>query len=157
MLKVGVLHKLTGWLSMLLVAVMLASSLPEAAWSASEPPTVSDADSITSVCAFFRKSIALADGDDVWLTEYIVTCIKYTITNAFLQFLTAFYGAVETPIRAAITLAVALFGVLLASGMIEKPARDSFIFLMKLACVTYLFRSQRLLGCLIAALKRWIA
>lgn len=101
-------------------------------------------------CKMIREEIELDDKDGAWITEYIITCIKavimgdddYGITGAFEIFLNAFYPALEPIIQVAVTLAVILLGAALLAGLIEKPARDVFIFLLKLAMVVYFVQTS---------------
>jgi hypothetical protein len=101
-------------------------------------------------CQMIRETIERDDKDGAWITEYIITCIKavimgddkYGITGAFEIFLNAFYPALEPIIQAAVTLAVVLLGAALLTGLIEKPARDVFVFLLKLAMVVYLVQTS---------------
>lgn len=88
-------------------------------------------------CQQIRQEVAGSDVDGVYLTEYIVKCVKTIATEVFEQFIEQFYPYVEAAITAVLTLAVCIFGVLMLTGSIEKSSRDSFVLLFKMACVLY--------------------
>jgi type IV secretory pathway VirB6-like protein len=74
------------------------------------------------------------------LSNRIVGCVRQTLDNtasAFLNPYTGFYSIVRKPIFALITLAIAIYGVMLASGMVEKPSRDTLVLLLKIAFVVW--------------------
>ncbi len=73
----------------------------------------------------------------VGLTNHIVGCIRETLDGATDKFFTGFYPIVSKGISAAMTMAVIVFGILGAFGMLEKIGRDSIVLLLKLACVSY--------------------
>lgn len=95
---------------------------------------------VQSTCQMIRQQVESSDLDGAWLTEYIVTCTKTVVLQAFREFLYQFYTIVHVIITAALTLAVVLFGVMLMTGVIEKSARDSFVGLFKFACVLFFVR-----------------
>lgn len=94
-------------------------------------------ENVRGKCATIREDIRAKDRDGVYLSEYIVTCVRTVVTDAFANFIAGFYPAVEDAIGAAVTLAVLFLGAGLATGMIEKTSRDSFIVLVKIASVLY--------------------
>lgn len=95
---------------------------------------------VQSTCQAIRQQVEGSDIDGAWLTEYIVTCTKTVVLQAFLRFVVEFYTIMHEIIMAAMTLAVTLFGVLLITGMIEKSARDTFVGLFKFGCVLFFVR-----------------
>lgn len=95
---------------------------------------------VKSTCQQIRQQVESSDKDGAWLTEYIVTCTKTVVLDAFRKFIYEFYTIMHEIIMAAMTLAVTLFGVLLITGMIEKSARDSFVGLFKFGCVLFFVR-----------------
>lgn len=144
--------RLLGFLRLmaLLLIVGFSAAYPDVSYAAEAPAAEEGAEGARSQCEFIREQIALFDNDGVYLIESTVTCIKavivgdarYGITGAFGKFLLAFYPVFEPIIRVALTLAVALFGAMMLAGLIEKPARDSFVVLMKLACVMYFVQTS---------------
>ena len=95
---------------------------------------------VQATCQMIRQQVEGSDIDKAWLTEYIVTCVKTVVLQAFIQFVVQFYTIMHQIIMAAMTLAVTLFGVLILTGMIEKSARDSFVGLFKFGCVLFFVR-----------------
>ncbi len=100
---------------------------------------------MASTCETRRAQIIAADADGVWLTEAIVDCISYTVREAFTIFITTLYPKISAIVGACVTLAVVIFGTLVASGMIEKSSRDTFVTLFKVACVTYFVQTSTVL------------
>ncbi len=84
---------------------------------------------------------ALAQGNPVDCNEYVglthrmAGCLRATIESGMEKFLTDFYPMISTIINAFLILAVSIYGVMLAQGMVEKVGRDTIIFLLKLAFV----------------------
>lgn len=133
-------------LALCALGVLLGSLLVEQAAQASTPPGGSgfkrtsysgEAGNVEKRCKEIREEIKSDDKDGVWLSEYIVTCVRTVVTEAFVKLVEGIYPAVEGSVRAGITLAVVVFGVMLASGLVEKTARDTFVLLLKIACILF--------------------
>lgn len=131
---------------MLLAALFMVLSVcfPDSALATPTPAAGADDDfsggafgDVKQKCKEIRDEIAQEDVDGAWLTEYIVTCVKTVVQDAFSEFINQLYPFFETIIRVAMTLAVTFFGVGLLTGMIEKTSRDSFLLLFKIAAVSY--------------------
>lgn len=121
--------------TMLVVALLCLIAVPEAyAADAGGGGAFANAE---ARCQQIRQEVEGTDIDGVYLTEYVVKCVKTVIQEAFERFIEEFYPYVEASITAALTLAVTIFGALMLAGMIEKASRDSFVFLFKFACVLF--------------------
>lgn len=88
-------------------------------------------------CAVIKAKVILLDLDKAYLVEYIVKCTTAVVKEVFGEFLQGFYNAVFRAGQAVLTLAVTIFGVMLATGAVEKASRDGFVVLFKLGCVLY--------------------
>ncbi len=134
----------------LCVSLMCAGIFSDSARAFANKSVAGAYNNVGQSCKMIRERISAEDKDGAWITEYIVTCIKavimgddeYGITGAFEIFLNAFYPALEPIIQVAVTLAVILLGAALLAGLIEKPARDVFVFLLKLAMVVYFVQTS---------------
>ena len=73
----------------------------------------------------------------VGLTNHVAGCVRDTLKTSTARFFTDFYPMVSRAIGAAMTIAVALFGMMAGIGMLEKVGRDSIILLLKIAMVSY--------------------
>ena len=76
----------------------------------------------------------------VGLTNRIAGCIRESLgkaTQAYFDPKTGFYSTVARAITALITIAVAIYGVMLAMGMIENVGRDTIMLILKIAIVGY--------------------
>jgi hypothetical protein len=76
----------------------------------------------------------------VGLTNRIVSCVRDTLDSATSQFFnssTGFYHLVTDGITGVTTLAVIVFGIMAAFGMLEKVGRDSIMLLLKISMVAY--------------------
>jgi type IV secretory pathway VirB6-like protein len=69
------------------------------------------------------------------LTHRIAGCLRKTLDSAAAEFFLQFGDLLTVSIGAALTLAMIVYGILLAFGMVEKLGRDTFILLMKMAAV----------------------
>ncbi len=67
----------------------------------------------------------------------VVICLENTVIQATQDFMNAFYPAVSQTVIWVMTLAIILFGVMMAVGAIERPARDAMFFLLKFGGVAY--------------------
>ncbi|MCI5049443.1 MAG: type IV secretion system protein [Rickettsiales bacterium] len=97
---------------------------------------------VKSKCQQIRQQVESSDIDKAWLTEYIVKCVKEVVREVFTQFINGFYPHLEGAIAAALTLAVTLFGALILTQQLEKPNRDTFVTLVKLASVLYFVKPE---------------
>lgn len=74
------------------------------------------------------------------LANRLVGCIRHTLHNAAERYydpVRGLHGAVSTAISAFITLGIAIYGIMMAAGMVEKINRDSVTLLIKIACIWY--------------------
>lgn len=74
----------------------------------------------------------------VGLSNRIASCIRDTLDSATDRFFRGVYPMVSRAIGGAMTLSIALFGILLAAGAVEKPGRDSMMLVIKIAFVSFL-------------------
>lgn len=95
---------------------------------------------VKSRCQQIKQEVISQDKDKAYLVEYIVKCTKAVVREAFQKFLQGFYPAVFRAGRVVLVLAVTIFGVMLATGAIEKSSRDSFVLLFKLGCVLFFIK-----------------
>lgn len=82
------------------------------------------------------------------LTNRVVGCIRQTLHNASAKYFnpnTGMHSIVATAITAMITLGVAIYGAMLAAGMVEKLNRDTFTLLIKIALVSYFVVNTQML------------
>jgi hypothetical protein len=74
------------------------------------------------------------------LANRIVGCIRQTLNNSadhFFYSSTGTYATLKKAINALVLLAVTIYGVLLATGSVEKVGRDTFVLLIKIGFVWY--------------------
>lgn len=79
------------------------------------------------------------------VTNRIVTCVRTTLQDVMIgdgsegssSFFGDFYALVQKMIAGFLTLAVIIYGILAAYGMMEKPSRDAMMFVVKFAFVTF--------------------
>lgn len=71
------------------------------------------------------------------ITYRIVGCVRMTLENASGAFFVNFFPLVKGYFNAVLTLGVAIYGVMMAAGMVEKIGRDSIVLLLKIAFVAY--------------------
>lgn len=74
------------------------------------------------------------------LANRIVGCIRQTLHNASEVYFDpddGIHGIVSKAISAMMILGVAIYGVMLSAGMVEKLGRDTFTLLLKIAFVSY--------------------
>ncbi len=67
------------------------------------------------------------------LTNKIVSCIQDTIEEAGERFFDEVFIYFTVGVTAVLTLSVAIFGIMVATGSLERPSRDGMVYLMKLA------------------------
>jgi hypothetical protein len=74
------------------------------------------------------------------LTNRIASCVRDALQKAGSRYFdprTGVYSYVARAITALFTLAVAIYGAMAAAGMIERPARDTFMLMIKIAMVAF--------------------
>ena len=71
----------------------------------------------------------------VGLTNRIASCLRAQVDAAAVQFFAQFYDFLKEPIAALATLAVIIYGILMAYGLVERVGRDTAILMFKLAVV----------------------
>lgn len=74
------------------------------------------------------------------LANRIVACVRQTTDRAAQRFFSknsGFYSFMKKAIGGLITLGVLVYGIMLASGMVEKIGRDSLVLLLKIAFVVW--------------------
>ncbi len=71
------------------------------------------------------------------LTNRIVSCIQDTLHGAASAYFDNFYTMLSRAITALMTLAIAIYGVLAAAGMIEKVGRDTIMLILKIAFIGF--------------------
>ncbi len=120
---------------MLVIVVMLGVSL---AASSSRAQLA-----ISTTCSSYQTDAAgnrvKMQSGYVGLTNHIVGCVRETLDSATSQFFdsnTGFYPLVKKAIAGTTTLAVIVFGIMAAFGMLEKVGRDSIMLLIKIAAVS---------------------
>ncbi len=116
--------------ALLAVGVMLAGT---AAHADSTPSTTSSS-STTNPCAAYAG-----------VTNRIVSCVRASITTVTASYFTQFYPLVSNIIGGTITLSVAVYGVLLAWGLVEKVGRDTILLLIKITLVGFFSMNANLM------------
>ncbi|MES2985064.1 MAG: type IV secretion system protein [Pseudomonadota bacterium] len=81
----------------------------------------------------------------VGLTNKIAGCIRATVDAGAALFFTGLYPLIRNTIMIVMTLAVTLYGVLMAMGMVEKIGRDTFMLVIKLGAVSWFCASSPLI------------
>ena len=76
------------------------------------------------------------------LTAKMAGCIRDSIDGGASVFFTQMYPFLQDAIGAVMTLAVIVYGIMLAFGAVEKVGRDTYIVLMKLAAVVVFCNSS---------------
>ena len=71
------------------------------------------------------------------IVQRIVLCIQDTILERAYALIDAIYPYFEGAIAAFLTLSVIFFGVRMVMPMLEKPGRDTMIFVLKVGGVTF--------------------
>ena len=79
------------------------------------------------------------------VTNRIVLCVRTSLDAAAQTYFTQFYPIVADIIGGTITLSVAIFGVMLAIGAVERLGRDTFLLLIKLALVGFFTMNSQLI------------
>lgn len=72
------------------------------------------------------------------LTNRIASCVRKTMEDAATQYFKGFYKLVSLAITAFMTLALIIYGIMAASGALERVGMDTIYLLMKIAFVSYL-------------------
>lgn len=75
--------------------------------------------------------------DYVGVSNRIVMCVRDSMMNVTDAYFTGFYQLVKKTITAFVTLAVIIYGVMTAFGMIEKISRDTFMLAIKMSIVFF--------------------
>lgn len=73
------------------------------------------------------------------------SCIKETVMKTGKKYFKSFYAFFLTALSATLTLAVALYGVLIVAGMVEDVKRDTMILLLKITFVVFFAQNLELL------------
>jgi hypothetical protein len=118
-------------LQMLLIVALLTGLF------AATPEPAHAADSPSASCSKY-----------VGVTNRVAGCVRETIGNVTKTFFDSqhgFYPMVSKAIAAFLTLGVAIYGVLLSAGMIEKVGRDTLMFITKIALVGFFTQSTPLM------------
>ena len=121
------------WLMVLCALALSCAALPAFAQTA---PTTTPATASTT---------ATASPCDQYpgLTAKMAGCIRDGIDSGAQTFYDQIYPYVQGAIGAAMTLAVIVYGILLAFGAVEKVGRDTYIMMMKLAAVVVFCSSSQ--------------
>lgn len=109
-----------------MVAVALMALLLPAQSVMAQAVPASPAPASQSACA-----------DYYGITSRIVSCVREVVGNAMAVYFEQFYPYIQGMVAGFLTLTVIIFGMLAAYGMLEKIGRDTFIFVLKLAMVSY--------------------
>lgn len=126
-------------LCLMLALTLLAGALAPA-YAATGGDGAYKESEIRTKCDLIKKIIIETDQDNAYLTEYIVTCVKTVMHDVFSEFVNGFYPYVFGAGQVALILAVTIFGVMIATGAVEKSSRDSFVLLFKLSCVLFFMK-----------------
>ena len=78
----------------------------------------------------------------VGLTNHIAGCILNSVDHAAHQFYAQFFPYVSRAVLAVTLLGVILYGVMIAAGMIENVGRDTIIFFIKVAAVSFFVQNS---------------
>lgn len=124
----------------LLLAVLLLGlgwlAMPASALAQTPTPTVD----VTPVPASSVSTIKTACNAYAGMTNRIAGCIRDAIDSVAMRFFnksTGFYSLVGPIVASILTLGIAVYGIMVAIGMLDKIGRDTFMFLMKLSLVTF--------------------
>lgn len=120
---------------MLMALVFTASLFVSSPFAQQQPKTPTCSNYTKDANGKMTMSIGYAG-----LTNHIAGCIRETLdmaTDTFFDPQKGVYPLVKKAISAMMTLAVILFGVLAAFGMLEKVGRDSVMLLLKIGAVAY--------------------
>lgn len=120
-----------GWLAGLAFVLALAIAAPAMAQTA-------PADSSGSTTAASCK-------DYVGVTNRMASCIRETVSKVSAQYFEKFYPLVASAIAAFFTLGVVIYGVMLASGMVERISRDTMMLLIKIALAGFFSQNADLM------------
>ena len=98
-------------------------------------------------------------GQDKWgFTQRIVTCIQAVVDAGTGQMIQRLYAFLYPAIMTFAILAVAVFGVSLALGSIDKPAGTTLIFMLKIGLLfTYMNGAVALYGVVLAGITQSMA
>ncbi|MBN66709.1 MAG: hypothetical protein CMM94_03975 [Rickettsiales bacterium] len=118
--------KLKHIIACFMLCVFAVQALPAVAHAQTEPQ-VAEGDTETRKC--------IHEPGSEQLIERIVNCVHSTVDMVVERYFDTLYVYLENSIKAAITFAVILYGVLLAAGAVENVGRDTFIFGLKIAFV----------------------
>jgi len=107
---------------------LLAMVCTMAVWFAAPSPAMAQATTTTppTKCSEY-----------VGVTNRIVTCVRETIEAVSYKYYDQFYPYVQGMIAGFLTLSVIIYGIMASFGMLEKIGRDTFVLMIKLACITF--------------------
>lgn len=109
----------------LAVAVMagLWLGLPDAAFAQASPTPPTPAATLTG-CSEYPG-----------LANRVAMCLRDAINNASSRYYEQFYPFIRNTVAGFLTFTIVVLGVMASFGMLEKPSRDVFIFLVKMSFV----------------------
>lgn len=73
---------------------------------------------------------------------FIIPCVRAQFEEISDALMVNFFSYIEGAYEAAIVLAVAIYGILLLMGLIEKAGRDTFVFVLKVGAVLWYVTSM---------------
>lgn len=110
-------------LTLLMLAGFAAPLQPAFAQSPDLPPAI---DAQGRVCSTYPG-----------VSGRIVHCIRDAVQRAVFAFMDKLYRYLKNAILAVVTLGVAVYGAMVAMGAVQKPAGDTWVVLLKIACILY--------------------
>ncbi len=117
-----------------------ANADPDAGAYVPPPPAAAAPATTSSTTTSATASSGLGCRQYVGVSNRIASCIRAALGNATEAYFnpdTGIYPIVAQAITALITLAVIVYGIMLAAGMVEKLGRDTIMLLIKIAFISY--------------------
>jgi hypothetical protein len=114
-----------------LPAAPMTASAPTSITTAPASPATATTTIVSSVCDQYPGLSAKISG-----------CIRNSIDTGAATFYAQIYPFLQRSIAAVMTLAVIVYGIMLAYGAVEKVGRDTYIVMMKLAAVAVMCSSS---------------
>ena len=76
------------------------------------------------------------------LTNKVVECISFAVRSAGDAFFSEFFTFLAVGIGATVTLGIALMGVMITAGGLERPSRDGIVFVIKVSIAGFVLGSM---------------
>ena len=131
----------------LLMAIVVCANMPAPAYAQSSGAPSAPATAAPAAPASSTTTAKAPGPCDAYagLTHRVAGCIRESINQGAAKFFTSIYPMLQNAIAAVMTLAVIIYGILLAFGMVEKVGRDTFVLVLKLSAVVAFVSSSPLI------------